>query len=77
MLNRRADGTERLLDLAERFKGAAGREARERDLAWRDWPVAKRLEHALVNGITEFIDGRHRGGAASPRPGRSTSSRGR
>ena len=55
VLNRRADGTERLLDLAERYKGAAGREARERDLAWRDWPVAKRLEHALVNGITEFI----------------------
>ena len=32
------------------------REARERDLAWREWPVEKRLEHALVNGITEFID---------------------
>ncbi len=56
VLNRRADATERLLDLAERFKGAGGREARERDLAWRDWPVEKRLEHALVNGITEFID---------------------
>ena len=57
VLNRRPDATERLLDLAERFKGAGGREARERDLAWRDWPVEKRLEHALVNGITEFIDG--------------------
>jgi 5-methyltetrahydrofolate--homocysteine methyltransferase len=56
VLNRRADATERLLDIAERFKGAAGKEARERDLKWRDWPVAKRLEHALVNGITEFID---------------------
>ncbi|MFO1210139.1 MAG: methionine synthase [Amaricoccus sp.] len=54
VLNRRADATERLLVLAERFKGT-GREARERDLAWREWPVAKRLEHALVNGITEFI----------------------
>ena len=56
VLNRRSDGTERLLALAERFKGTAGREAKERDLAWRDWPVEKRLEHALVNGITEFIE---------------------
>ena len=60
VLNRdpRAGGTatERLLDIAERFKGAAGKEARERDLAWRDWPVEKRLEHALVNGITEFVE---------------------
>ncbi|WP_234187548.1 methionine synthase [Shinella sp. NM-101] len=48
--------TERMLDIAERFKGAAGKEAKERDLAWRDWPVEKRLEHALVNGITEFVE---------------------
>ena len=48
--------TERLLEIAERFKGAAGKEAKERDLAWRDWPVEKRLEHALVNGITEFVE---------------------
>jgi len=56
VLNRRDDATERLLTLAERFKGAAGREAKERDLTWRERPVGKRLEHALVNGITEFID---------------------
>jgi 5-methyltetrahydrofolate--homocysteine methyltransferase len=49
--------TERLLEVAERFKGAAGREAKERDLGWREWSVEKRLEHALVNGITEFIEG--------------------
>jgi 5-methyltetrahydrofolate--homocysteine methyltransferase len=55
VLNRRPDGTERLLALADRFKGGA-REERARDLAWRDWPVDKRLEHALVNGITEFIE---------------------
>ncbi|MGY6535831.1 MAG: methionine synthase [Pararhodobacter sp.] len=55
VLNRRADGTERLLALADRFKGGA-REARTRDLTWRTWPVEKRLEHALVNGITEFVD---------------------
>ncbi|YBV95592.1 methionine synthase [Phyllobacteriaceae bacterium JZ32] len=56
VLNRRADATERLLELAERFKGAAGKEVRERDLSWREWPVEKRLEHALVNGITEYIE---------------------
>jgi len=55
VLNRRADSTERLLELAERFKGQAG-EAKGKDLAWRDQPVEKRLEHALVNGVTEFID---------------------
>ncbi|WP_157016413.1 methionine synthase [Mesorhizobium xinjiangense] len=48
--------TERLLDLAERYKGTGGREAREKDMSWREWPVDKRLEHALVNGITEFIE---------------------
>ncbi|MGY6548024.1 MAG: methionine synthase [Roseinatronobacter sp.] len=47
--------TERLLDMAERFRGGA-REEKVRDLAWRDWAVEKRLEHALVNGLTEFID---------------------
>ncbi len=48
--------TERMLELAERYKGTAGKEAKERDLAWRDWPVESRISHALVNGITEFID---------------------
>ncbi|PRD43334.1 methionine synthase [Phyllobacterium phragmitis] len=56
VLNRREDSTERLLELAERFKGVAGKEAKERDLKWREWPVEKRLEHALVNGITEYIE---------------------
>ncbi|MFN7102526.1 MAG: methionine synthase [Pseudorhizobium sp.] len=56
VLNRRDDGTERLLEIAERYRGAAGKEARVQDLAWRDWTVDKRLAHALVNGITEFID---------------------
>ena len=55
VLNRRADATERLLALAGRFKGG-GVEKREADLAWRAWPVEKRLEHALVHGITEFIE---------------------
>ena len=60
VLNRRpaagGTATERLLEIAERFRGAGAGPARERDLAWRDWPVEKRLEHALVNGITEFIE---------------------
>ncbi len=55
VLNRRADATERLLSLAERFKGGPGREAAAKDLSWRELPVAERLEHALVNGITEYI----------------------
>jgi 5-methyltetrahydrofolate--homocysteine methyltransferase len=55
VLNRRKDATERLLALAERFKGA-GKVAREQDLAWREASVEKRLAHALVNGITDFID---------------------
>ncbi|MGO9134137.1 MAG: methionine synthase [Methylovirgula sp.] len=55
VLNRRPDSTERLLALAERFKGQGG-EVREKDLAWREAPVEKRLEHELVAGITEFID---------------------
>ncbi len=45
-----------MLEIAERFKGTAGKEAKERDLAWREWPVEQRISHALVNGITEFID---------------------
>ncbi|MEM1048751.1 MAG: methionine synthase [Pseudomonadota bacterium] len=47
--------TEQMLDIAERFRGDK-REDKVRDLAWRDWAVEKRLEHALVNGITEFIE---------------------
>ncbi|MFG1331321.1 methionine synthase [Xanthobacter autotrophicus] len=56
VLNRRPDATERLLEIAEGFKGTAGKEKREADLAWRSWPVDKRLAHALVNGITDFVE---------------------
>jgi 5-methyltetrahydrofolate--homocysteine methyltransferase len=55
VLNRRPDATERLLALAESYRGKSA-EAREKDLAWRDAPVEKRLEHALVAGIDEFIE---------------------
>jgi len=47
--------TERLVDIAPNYKGDKG-VARVVDLKWRDAPVGKRIEHALVNGITEFID---------------------
>src|ERR1044072_6230422 len=54
VLNRRDDAAERLLAIAQRF-AAKGKEAKEVDLAWREWPVDKRLSHALVHGITDFI----------------------
>ena len=54
VLNRRPDAAERLLALAQRFRGQ-GKETKEADLAWREWPVEKRLSHALVHGITDFI----------------------
>src|SRR6202042_3291993 len=56
VLNRRADATERLLTIAERFRGKGGVEAKPQDLEWRTWPVEKRISHALVNGNTEFIE---------------------
>src|SRR5687767_7156911 len=54
VLNRRDEATERLLDAAPRFKGGGSGAVKAADLEWRSWPVEKRLEHALVNGITEF-----------------------
>ncbi len=56
VLNRRSEGTERLLTVAERYRGAKGQEARAQDLSWRERAVAERLSHALVNGITDYID---------------------
>ncbi len=55
LLNRRPDATERLLELAENFKGHGGKKIEE-DLTWREDPVEKRLEHALLRGIDKFID---------------------
>ena len=54
VLNRRSDAAERLLALAERFRGR-GEQRKEADLAWREWPVDRRLAHALVHGITDYI----------------------
>ena len=55
VLNRRADATERLLAIADRFKGKKG-EKKVEDLRWRDRPVDERLSHALVHGIDQYID---------------------
>src|SRR5438094_1401301 len=55
ILNRDPGASERLLALAEKFRGKE-KQTREQDLAWREWPVEKRLSHALVHGITEFIE---------------------
>src|SRR5262249_613689 len=55
VLNRRGDAAERLLALAQHYHGH-GKEKREADLAWREWAVEQRLSHALVHGITDFIE---------------------
>jgi 5-methyltetrahydrofolate--homocysteine methyltransferase len=57
ILNRRDDGTERLLALAEKYRGGKSDGSQEKQLAeWRSWDVVKRLEYSLVKGITEFIE---------------------
>ncbi|MEX9871190.1 methionine synthase [Providencia huaxiensis] len=55
ILNRRDDSTERLLELAEKYRGAGAGEQQIQQAEWRSWEVEKRLEYALVKGITEFI----------------------
>jgi 5-methyltetrahydrofolate--homocysteine methyltransferase len=50
-----SDATENLIALAERYKGEAAGDKKVEDLAWRSWPVEKRIEHALVKGITTYI----------------------
>lgn len=54
LLNRRPDASERLLDIAEGFRGQAAAE-KKADLAWREAPVSKRISHALVRGINDYI----------------------
>jgi len=56
ILNRRPDGTDRLLEIAEKYRGASGKEAAAKDLSWREKSVEERIGYAMVNGITEFID---------------------
>ena len=54
LFNRHSDATERLVEIAESVRGEGTR--RQLDLSWREAPVAKRLEHALVHGIVDFIE---------------------
>ena len=64
VLNRRPDATDRLLEAADRFKGGASKKQAP-DLAWRERPVAERLKHALIHGITGLHRRRH--GRGPPR----------
>ncbi|MCP1314040.1 methionine synthase, partial [Halomonas sp. 707D7] len=56
VLNRRSDATERLLDIADEYKGDGSSGPKKEDLEWRSLPVNKRIEHALVKGITAHIE---------------------
>jgi 5-methyltetrahydrofolate--homocysteine methyltransferase len=55
ILNRRPDATERLLEIAERYKGRKDK-SRSEDLAWRGKDVRERLSHALVHGIDQYVE---------------------
>ncbi len=55
ILNRREDATDRLIEAANRYKGA-GAQPKAQDKAWRSAPVEERIRHALVHGITEYIE---------------------
>ncbi|WP_091530341.1 methionine synthase [Fontimonas thermophila] len=56
ILNRRADATERLLEIAERFRQTGGDKRETEDDAWRQWPVRERIKHALVKGLDQYIE---------------------
>ncbi len=55
VLDRRPDGSDRLLEIATRYAGEAGMERPAEDLRWRERPVGERLTHALVEGIDAWI----------------------
>lgn len=55
VLNTDPEAGERLVEIAPKYSGLA-QESKKEDLEWRTWPVQKRLEHALVKGITQFIE---------------------
>jgi 5-methyltetrahydrofolate--homocysteine methyltransferase len=56
ILNRRDDATERLLEIADDYRGDGKSADKGADLEWREWPVNKRLEHALIKGIADYIE---------------------
>ncbi len=55
ILNRKDDATDRLLEIAEKFRGDGRKNARKEDLSWREESVESRLAHALVKGIDEYV----------------------
>ncbi len=55
ILNQNSNGTEALLEIADRYRGDGGTQEKKEDLAWRSLPVGKRLQHALVKGISTHI----------------------
>jgi len=55
ILNRRSDGAERLLEIAQRVKGGGAKKENVKDMSWRNLPVAERLKHALVHGDNQYI----------------------
>jgi len=54
VLNRREDSTDRLLEIADKYRGD-GKQAKKEDLEWRSLPVGKRIEHAMIKGIDTFV----------------------
>jgi len=56
ILNRHAGATEALLEIAEKYRGDGSSGEKKEDLEWRSWPIAKRIEHALVKGVSTFIE---------------------
>lgn len=56
ILNRHEGSTDALLAIADNYRGDGSSGPKKEDLAWREWPVEKRLEHSLVKGITSFIE---------------------
>ncbi len=56
VLNRRPDATERLLEIADRYRGDGSAQEKKEDLAWRELPVEERITHALVKGIDAYIE---------------------
>ena len=55
ILNKDPDATERLITIAEKYRGQKDAIAEKAAEEWRGWPVAKRLEHALVKGLDAFV----------------------
>ena len=56
IFNKDPEAGERLLDIASSFLGDGSSASKEADLSWREASVEKRIEHALVRGVTDFIE---------------------